>query len=359
VRTLFLTGGTGMLGTELVATLLRATDWSLILMAHADGAGPPADARVRTIRGDMTQPRLGLEPAVYRSLAGEVDAIMHAAASTRFDLPLPAARRANVTGTKNVVRFAKRCARLERFGLVSTAYVSGRRTGLILEAEREHQAGFVNSYEQAKYEAEALLEMSADGLPWTVYRLSTLLGDSRTGATSRFTVPHHSLRMMYAGLASLVPGDPDCPVDLMPTDVAASLVAELFGQRFQPGRTLHLVAGPEKSLTLREVIDHSYACLADADPSWSRRPHVKPAIGSPAAFELLVRSAEEARSPLMQGALGTLKSFAGQFSYPKTFDTAQVRAALPDYDRRVPHVREYYANVVRYCVQTGWGRARR
>ena len=346
-----------MLGTELVATLLRATDWNLVVLAHADGGGPPAGARVRPIRGDVTQPRLGLEPAVYRSLAGEVDAVLHAAASTRFDLPLAASRRANVMGTKNVVRFAERCARLERFGLVSTAYVSGRRTGLILEAEREHQAGFVNSYEQAKYEAEALLE--TDGLPWTVYRLSTLLGDSRTGTTSRFTVPHHSLRLMYVGLASLVPGDPDCPVDLMPTDVAASLVAVLFGQRFQPGQTLHLVAGPQKSLTLREVIDHSYACLADADPSWSRRPHVKPAIGSPAAFELLVRSAEEARSPLMEGALGTLKSFAGQFSYPKTFDTAQVRAALPDYDRRVPHVREYYAKVVRYCVQTGWGRARR
>jgi len=197
------------------------------------------------------------------------------------------------------------------------------------------------------------------GLPSAVYRLSTLLGDSRTGATRRFTVPHHSLRLMYLGLTSLVPGDPACPVDLMPTDVAAALLVELFAKRFQPKRTYHLVAGRDKSLTLREVIDHSYACLAQADPSWNHRPHVKPAIGSPAAFELLVRSAEEAGSPLMHGALGTLQSFAGQFSYPKTFDTAQVRAAIPDYDQRVPPVGEYYAKVVRYCVETNWGRGRR
>jgi thioester reductase-like protein len=278
-----------------------------------------------------------------------VEAILHAAAVTRFDLPLGEARRVNVGITRNLIRFAQRCPKLSRFGFLSTVFVSGRRQGRILESEREHDAGFVNTYEQSKYEAEACLESSQ--LPYTIYRLSTLVGDSQTGFTSHFTTPHQSLRVMHLGLASLVPGLQECSVDLIPTDWAAATVVSSFWNRFRPGRAVHLVAGAARSYSLAQVIDESYRWLGELDPAWKDRRYPKPTIASQQAFDLLVRSAEQAKDTLMISVLGALKYFTAQFSYPKVFDTANLDGALP-----APNIRDYYGRVVAYCLQTKWGR---
>jgi long-chain acyl-CoA synthetase len=362
---LLITGSTGMAGREITRYLLARTDVQLTLFVHDTGGGlsrprllreifrlgpaQPMIRRIRLVRGDLTRDRLGLPSAVYADLARSVDGIIHAAATTRFDLPLAEARRVNVVATKQLVRFAKHCRNLTRFALLSTVFVSGRRQGRILESERAHTAGFVNTYEQSKHEAEACLESS--GLPYEIYRLSTLVGDSQTGFTSHFTTPHQALRVMHLGLASLVPGLPDYSVDLIPTDWAAATIVNHFLNEFQTGRVVHLVAGNARSYSLAQVIDESYDRLGELDPTWKTRRYPKPAIATQAAFQLLVRSAEQARDPLMIGVLGMLKYFTEQFSYPKEFDTTNLNAAHP-----APDIRDYYGRVVAYCLKTKWGR---
>jgi hypothetical protein len=155
---------------------------------------------------------------------------------------------------------------------------------------------------------------------------------------------------MHLGLASMVPGQPDCPVDLVPTDWAAATIADLFLRRFQPGQALHLVAGPDRSFTLTEVIDETYRCLGELDPTWKAHRYPKPAITTQQAFSLLVRSAEQAQDALMMGVLGALKHFTEQFSYPKVFESnlAEISPA--------PDIRDYYSRVVEYCLRTRWGR---
>ena len=251
--------------------------------------------------------------------------------------------------TEHLIRFARRCRNLERFGLLSTAFVSGRRRGRILESERVHTAGFVNTYEQSKYEAEACLESS--DLPYVIYRLSTLVGDSQTGFTSRFTTPHQALRVMHLGLASLVPGLPGCSVDLIPTDWAAATIVKQFLGQPQTGRVIHLVAGSTRSYSLAQVIDESYERLGELDPAWKARRYPKPAITTQSAFQLLVQSAEQAQDPLMMGVLGMLKHFTEQFSYPKDFNTTNLNGVDPP-----PDIRDYYGRVVAYCLKTRWGR---
>jgi thioester reductase-like protein len=362
---LLITGSTGMAGREITRFLLRNTDCQLTLLLHDTGHGlsrqrllrdlfrlepaPPLIHRIRLVRGDLTRDRFGIADDVYADLTNSVEGIIHAAATTRFDLALIDARRVNVGATEKVVRFAKRCPNLARFGLLSTVFVSGRRRGRILESERAHSAGFVNTYEQSKYEAEAYLESSE--LPYVIYRLSTLLGDSQSGFTSHFTTPHHALRVMHLGLASLVPGLPDYSVDLIPTDWAAATLVNLFLNRFEAGRVVHLVAGPTRSYSLAQVIDQSYDLLAELDPAWKARHYPKPAIATQAAFQLLVRSAEQAKDPLMTTVLGTLKYFTEQFSYPKDFDATNLDGADP-----APDIRDYYGRVVAYCLRTKWGR---
>jgi thioester reductase-like protein len=363
---LLLTGSTGMAGREITRVLLTRTDVLLTLLLHDTGrtlsrprllrelfrleATPALIRRVRLVRGDLTKVGLGLPGGEYAELAKSVDGIIHAAATTRFDLALAEARRVNVLATRHLIRFAKKCRNLTRFGLLSTVFVSGRRQGRILESERAHGAGFVNTYEQSKYEAEACLESS--DLPYVIYRLSTLVGDSQTGFTSHFTTPHQALRVMHLGLASLVPGLPDYSVDLIPTDWAGATIVNDFLNEFQAGRVVHLVAGAARSYSLAQVIDESYDRLGELDPAWKGRHYPKPAIATQAAFQLLVRSAEQARDPLMIGVLGMLKYFTEQFSYPKEFDARSLNGA-----NAAPDIREYYGRVVAYCLKTKWGRS--
>ena len=362
---LLITGSTGMAGREITRQLLTRTEMPLTLLVHDTGKAlsrarllrelfrlEPSQSmiqRIRLVRGDLGQDHLGLPGSLYADLARSVDGIIHAAATTRFDLPLAEARRVNVLATEHLVRFARGCGNLARFGLLSTVFVSGRRRGRILESERVHTAGFVNTYEQSKYEAEAMVESS--DLPYVIYRLSTLVGDSQTGFTSRFTTPHQALRVMHLGLASLVPGMPDYSVDLIPTDWAAATIVNHFLDGPRTGRVIHLVAGATRSYSLAHVIDESYELLGQLDSAWKARHYPKPAITTQAAFQLLVQSAEQARDPLMMGVLGMLKHFTEQFSYPKEFDTTNLNGADSP-----PHIRDYYGRVVAYCLKSRWGR---
>src|SRR5207244_13413683 len=182
---------------------------------------------------------LGVAEGTHGGVCARVTGVVHAGACTRFDLSLGRAREVNVEGTKRVVELAGSCRRLDRFGFLSTAYVAGKRTGTVYEHELAHDCGFANTYEQSKYEAEQVVNEARGRLPVAVYRLSTLLGDSKTGRITHFTAPHLSLQITRRGLASLVPGTPCCVVDLIPSDHAAAALFELFTGHFEAGQVFH------------------------------------------------------------------------------------------------------------------------
>src|SRR5262245_62947433 len=126
----FLTGATGFLGMEVLARLLEAGDREVIALVRArddvaaaerlDGVlaklwrdPAPYRERVRAVAGDVTSPGLGIANSQRTSLAEDVGAILHCAASISFDLPLDEAREINVEGTREVIGFARECKRSE------------------------------------------------------------------------------------------------------------------------------------------------------------------------------------------------------------------------------------------------------
>ncbi len=127
-------------------------------------------SRVVPLCGDVTLPGLGLDPVSRSRVERETRTIVHAAADTSFSRPLDQARFVNTLGTCHTAEMASRCLWLDRFVFVSTAFVAGRATGNILECDNGGDAGWVNSYEQSKYEAERIVRES--GLPWTIVRPS-------------------------------------------------------------------------------------------------------------------------------------------------------------------------------------------
>jgi nucleoside-diphosphate-sugar epimerase len=369
MRRVLVTGAGGMVGRELVRRLLMETEDHLELLIRPIHGLAVEDylrdvveieparfkSRVTVLGGDCTQDRLGLPDDAIGRLRRETSHIVHAAAITRFDLPLERARQLNTATVARVLDLAKSCARLERFFFVSTVYVAGRRTGIILERDRTQPDGFVNTYERSKYEGEALVAAAAGEVPSVVFRLSTLFGDARSGRVGHFTAPHQALRIIYSGLASMLPGDPACRVDLIPVDYAVGAMAALLDSA-RPGETFHLAAGADRSFTLQEIVDASHEALGERDPSWRARAYPKPTFSTLEVFDLYVASVRQANNVLLARVLGALEHFVGQLAYPKEFDRSTVLEHLPDYDRKMPHIREYFARVVDYCLETEWGR---
>src|SRR5690606_22763927 len=87
----------------------------------------------------------------------------------------------NVGGTREIIEFAGECKELRRLCHWSTAAVSGKRPGVIVEDELDAGHGFHNAYERSRFEAEKLARQAQRRLPLTIFRPGVIVGDSRTG----------------------------------------------------------------------------------------------------------------------------------------------------------------------------------
>jgi long-chain acyl-CoA synthetase len=224
VAHLFITGVSGSVGVEIVrwlavhqpdtriTCLIRASSpahladrWRQIAGATEDSRenGHQLPAHCDLLIGDVTFPDLGISDHAARQLSETVTHIIHGAANVNFLAPVAVSRDANVTGTLNVLEFACRCRRLAQFAHVSSAFVAGKRTGIIRENELEHSAGFVNTYEQTKYEAELLVHEYMGRLPIAVYRLALLAGRAIDGYV-------HDPGAFHMGLRSVLEGPYPC-----------------------------------------------------------------------------------------------------------------------------------------------------
>lgn len=345
----FVTGGTGTIGAPLVEAL--ATDGArVVTMVRRPSA---AAAQVEQVLGDLEQPDLGLDPAVAGRLRAEVTTIVHAGALTRFDAPLDEARRVNVEGTRRVLAFAERCPRVRRISMLSTLYVAGRRTGRISEADLDHGHGFVNAYEQSKHEAERLVREAMPRLPIAVCRLSTAIGDSRTGAQGRPAAIHHALRFLYHGLLPMMPGTPESPVDLIATDYAVHGVRHFAGPGFVPGRTFHLCAG-DAAPAQAALVDLVVQAFLRHRPAWRRRAIEPPAIVPLETFELFRRSVDAVADSALRASVGVLAPFAPQLAYPKTFDDQGARLSLAAAGIERPALDATVSAVAKHLIEQVW-----
>ena len=362
------TGSTGSLGPAVLPHLLRRAPVVALLRQGGFGAGRRLDRLIREVErvdagapvhrltavtGELSLPGCGVAPEDRRRLAREITHVLHLAADTRFSLPLPAARRANLDTTLQLLRLVEGFDGLRAFGFASTLYVAGTRTGEIREEDLE-DTEFVNTYERSKFEAEEELRARMTDLPIAVYRIATLLGNARTGEVGAPTAIHQALRLYHRGLVPMIPGQPDQPVEMLDVEHAAEAVALLLTDRFAAGTTYHVTAAPSRTLTLTELIEETHRGFGELDPAWKARGVEPPPVVRPRTYALFERSVEEAADPAMATVVRTMSTFLPQLLYPKRFVRANTEAALPDWDP--PPVRDYFRRVLEWGLRTRWGR---
>ena len=274
-RTVFLTGATGFLGGQAARRLLAMEGIQLVVLVRGKDRRE-AEARlarswwnrpelcaaigtrIEVAAGDITSPRLGLTGEEYERLAGRITHVIHSAADLRLDGPVEELRRVNVQGAAEVLELARAAHRhhgLQRYAHVSTAYVAGRRTGVVMEDDLGDEHGFSNTYEQTKYEGERLVRASAGDLPLTIFRPGMIVGDSRTGEITTFNTVYVPLRLYLTGRLPVMPCRGNLPVNVVPVDYVADAVSRLTFDARAAGKTFHLTVPPRLLPTARELLE--------------------------------------------------------------------------------------------------------
>jgi long-chain acyl-CoA synthetase len=353
---IMLTGGTGFVGQALLAKWLRSTDAEFRLLARSRHEEPPVARvakalqestgedptlwmkRIKVLSADVSAPRFGLDQKEYDSLAEEATHVIHCAAAARFDLDLDEARATNVGGTRNVLEFGKRCGNLRKIDYIGTAYVAGKRSGLVYEHELDRGQEHRNTYERSKFEAERIVRDAMAELPITILRPSIVVCDSRTGYASNHNGAYRAMRMYLKGGGTALPGRPTSTIDLVPVDYVADAAYSISGNPHSLGGCYHLTAGPERSTTLEEI--RNIASRASGLPPFDIIP--------PDAFAALVAKMS---AVLPEGATKALKEM--ELFIPFMFCEVQFdnTNAIRDAGMQAPAIGDYFGRFVEYILQ--------
>jgi long-chain acyl-CoA synthetase len=368
-RTVFITGATGNLGGKLAADiLLEQSDVQLVLLVRgqSDEAArqravaaircyaPQLDAalltqRLAVVRGDICRRQFGLARETHEILAERVTHVIHSAATTHFHLPFKCAYDTNYLGTERVLRFAEQAwsrGRLRGVAYISTAYVCGDRQGLVTESELISGQGFANSYEETKCLAEILVRRRAGKLPLTIFRPSIVVGDSRSGRTLTFNVLYVPLKLICRGQVTEMLGVPRATLDIVPVDFVSRAIRHLSleQERFR-GETFHLAAGPERTVTVGEIVRRATNYFQTQVPGGGIT------YVDALSPDLLAR--RDAGSRHVRRVLQLYQPHTVAFRW---FDDSAIRAALAGTGIEPPDVSDYFLRVLAFCEATHWGR---
>ena len=214
--------------------------------------------------GDIRERGLGLEPADLDRLKAKTTKVFHLAAIYDLAVPKELAQAVNVEGTGNVLELCESMKKLERLAYVSTAYVAGKRTGIVYEHELSLGQDFKNHYESTKFQAEVWVRQRMGRVPTTILRPAIVVGDSQTGETEKFDGPYYILRTISAmnrrGMSAAQFGRSDASFNVVPVDYVVKAMVAAAGEESTLGETLHLVdPEPLSSLELFKILSRLYA----------------------------------------------------------------------------------------------------
>lgn len=238
----FVTGGTGFIGGEVVRQLRERGDEVACLVRTPAKAAKLSELGCELVSGD-----LGDAEALREGMEG-CDGLVHAAAMYEVGIPAkqhPAMWEANVAGTERVLS-AARDAGVAKVVYVSTVGIFGNTHRQVVDESYEHPGKeFTSYYEETKLEAHKIAKrMIDDGLPGVIVQPGGVYGPGDTSQVADL------LEQFLAGRLPLIPF-PELGICLTHVaDIAAGILLALDAGRV--GET-YVLSGPVT--TMREAIE--------------------------------------------------------------------------------------------------------
>ena len=339
----FFTGFPGFIGRRLVERLLAddpevriaaLVEEKMAGAAREQAGQMPGGDRVEVMVGNITDRRLGLSREGYDRLVGEMTGAHHLAAIYNLAVPFDVAQDVNVNGTGNVLDLCARAERLERLNYVSTAYVAGLRTGTVYEHELNLGQKHKNHYESTKFLAEVWVRDYFDKVPTTVYRPAIVVGDSKTGETSKFDGPYYILRTIArlekGPLATF--GRSEAPFNVVPVDFIVDAIAALAQDPSAVGETVHLVdPDPVSAAGLFRALAREYD---------GREPKMR------VPAKLVENSLRF--GPVRAQFAGAPRESIQYLNHPVRFDTRRATDLLARHGVPIPRFEEYVRKMVEF-----------
>ena len=283
--------------------------------------------------GDITRPDLGLDPADRDPLLAEADTLFHLAAVYDLAMSRPLGMKVNVEGTERVNEFAARMEALERYHYVSTAFVAGRRNGVIREDELDVGQSFRNHYEETKFLAEKAVVEHAGSLPVSIYRPGVVVGHSETGYTIKYDGPYMALRLVAKSPGPMGRMNFGCgsPFNIVPVDYVVRALVAIAEKPDTVGGTFHLTDPPP--LTSHEISE-IFCRLMTGKSTWLSTPTW--------VLRLL------AATPLLSGLLGLPRQSIPYFYSRLDFEASGAQRALEGTGVACPRLADYAPALIDY-----------
>lgn len=360
-ETILITGADGYIGSLVCDRLLRETDAQLMLWVRAQDAAEFSAKQEKILqqrasvldRISLHHGNLYAEEPFASVDAGRINRIIHTAAVTAFNVEADVADAVNRDGTRKMLAFARGCPNLKRFCYVSTAYAAGLADGDILEQPLSAQGPFANHYERSKCEAEAILLNEYGDLPWHIYRVATVISHNDAGDVTQYNVFHNTMRLLFYGLISMLPGAEETPIYLVTGEFVADAIAELAVKPVAEKQIFHVCHRREESLPLGNLVDACFNVFG-SDEGFRKRRVLRPLFTEFEPFEMLANELRGLSGQVVSQAVESIRPFARQLFVSKSFHNDNLRAALSQY--RAPDPQQMTLNTVGYLVQTKWGR---
>ena len=361
--TAVITGADGYLGLKLCLSLLENTEQNLVLWMRADSESEvksktsavtsliPAK---HTDRVQLTFGNLAFDNCFSQIKDLEaISHVIHTAAVIKFNVEADIADQINIAGSKRLFDLCLQLPNLKQLNYISTIYSSGTVEGQITEAPFENVAKFVNHYERSKNEAELLLLNEYGHLPWNVLRVATAIADDHTGKVSQYNAVHNTLRLLYNGLVSLLPGKLDTPLYFVTGDFAAESTRRVVDSS-ATNQFYHISTNARESLTLNQLLDQVYNIFSEDEQFVSKRI-LRPLMVEEAEFAALADNLEKMSSGIVGDAMSSIAPFAGQLYNNKQVANDNLQE-LWGTSYTAPTNSKLVDTTVRYLVKSKWGR---
>ncbi|HEX4642583.1 MAG TPA: SDR family oxidoreductase, partial [Candidatus Acidoferrales bacterium] len=336
---IFLTGSTGYIGAHVASLLLERHSDRLNLLVRAKSEQEAherlwhalqlhfdfehfrsaLESRISIFRGDLTDPRFGLDAAEYARLMGTTESVIHCAASLNRKSE-KSCLNVNLRGTLEVAQLARRAQDahgLRRFSQVSTVAVAGHRSHEVVteDASIDWNRSDYDPYARTKKFCEHMVRELLPDVPRTVFRPSIVLGDSRRPETTQFDMVRAFV--FLAGLPVL-PFPPNDKIDIVNVDFVADAISTLHQKEKTDYDIYHLSSGTG-SQTFRELT----AALAAAQGK--SKPIFMPSFERP--FSAIVHWMANRRGSI--GYAGSLmKVFLPYLLWNTVFDNTRVTTEM-------------------------------
>jgi nucleoside-diphosphate-sugar epimerase len=268
-RGVLVTGATGLVGKELIDQLHEGGSNEVVGVSRR---GSPTDPDV--VAWDMAA-----EPAPAR-LRRHWDAIVNAAANTRWTMSPEEARAANVASVRALEQLVAADTHVIH---VSTAYALGLRG----DVESADLDDYRNTYEWSKAHAERVARETFARL--TVVRPPLIVGRRSDGRAARFSGMYTLIRGLTIGTVPAVVADPDARFDAIPVDELGRLLADLAENRnSREGSALTIAAG-----AAAPTVEEAITVVVDSLNGWreqhGRQPLECPPLISPESWNRFFR----------------------------------------------------------------------